>query len=546
VDPDVSVYHFEGATKNGTCTVEQEMFFLRHPGLTDPYFNKWFDPGNPNYVLNLEQAPVPHLGPWLDRHISRRAAVLKPQGNIKLSVCVSVYNQPKQLLEEMYTSVRMQTYPHKELVIVDNGSSNPETLAWLERVKREGFAACLRLEENAGIIGGNRALLDAMTGDFFVAMDSDDFLTVDALQIMAHAIEAHPEAAVFYSDEFKSDMNSSRYSPFFKPDFDPVLLMNCCYPAHLMAMSKTFLQSVNAYDDAAANWSHDYDTLTRALAAGETPVHVRELLYAWRINPGSTASVETGLKPGTVASQTFALERLLAAKGLVNALRLEPNTLGPNSGMWHLVASRPVEDVQIAGADVWAGGVAGLLAAAGENEWLAVLLSPEDPRGLLELSALAWLEPRLAAVSGLLMAADETTIRWSGGLFLPGGRLLDPYFGKSFAQSGYHGQLYCQRCVDVAAPVNLLVRTDLLRNATERLPADAGPDAVMAMLGLLAHEHNRLMAVTPLLRAKLPPNVPLPLDRAGLLLGNPTLEKGSRWYDGRLSADEPYTTHPLP
>ena len=548
VDPGVSVYHFEGVTKTGTCAVEQETLFVRHPGLTDPYFNKWFDPGNPNYVLHLTRPAEPpfYLGPWLDRHIARRAAALTVRGDCKLSVCVSVYNQSKGLLEEMYKSVLMQTYANRELVILDNGSTNPETLEWLDRVRGEGFAKCTRLEQNAGISGGNRALLAAMTGEFMVAMDADDFLTADALQVLAHAIEGHPDAVVFYSDEFKSDMNSTRFSPFFKPDFDPVLLMNCCYPAHLMAMNRGFLRAIGAYEDDRATWCHDYDTLTRALLAGATPVHVRELLYAWRINPGSMASAETGAKPGTVAAQFFVLDRLLRGRGLGETLRLEPNRLGPNTGMWHLAANRPVPGVRVLSAEeIWGpagSGIGGVIAAAAETdvEWVAIMLSPADPGGLLELSAIAWLDPRVAAVSGVLTDADGVTIRWSGGLFLPGGRLLDPYYGRSFAESGYHGQLYCQRCVDVAAPVNLLMRADFLRHASARLAGTSGPEALMAILGLEAHERNQLIAVTPLLRGNLPADLPLPLDREGLLLNAAGLLNGSRWYDGRLSADEPY------
>jgi hypothetical protein len=216
--------------------------------------------------------------------------------------------------------------------------------------------------------------------------------------------------------------------------------------------------------------------------------------------------------------------------------------------MWHLAANRPVAKVRVhAASEIWnpAGkGVAGLIESASEADvaWVAIMLAPSDPRGLLELSAVAWLDPRVAAVSGILMDADGITVSWSGGLFLPGGRLLDPYSGRSFGQSGYHGQLYCQRCIDVPLPVNLLVRANFLLHTAARYAAHTGPDALVATLGLAAHETNQLVAVTPMLRDEMPKDtsMPLPLDREGLLLGAPALQNGSRWYDGRLSADEPY------
>jgi len=143
----------------------------------------------------------------------------------------------------------------------------------------------------------------------------------------------------------------------------------------------------------------------------------------------------------------------------------------------------------------------------------------------------------------LLTDASGEIVRWSGGLFLPGGNIIDPYFGQRFSDSGYHGQLWCQRCVDIAAPVNLLIRCDALRRGMDRLKPTSGPDALIAMLGLDAHERGEFIAVTPHLRGTLPESLSaaLPLDRDGLLSGAAALARGSRWYNGTLSADYPYT-----
>lgn len=551
IDPEVVVYHYEGATKIGSFPVEQELLFIKHPDMRDPYFSKWFNPASPMFELQLQRRGTSSrpFGSWLDRHIAHRAANLSTTGRWKLSVCVSVYNQPVRFLEEMYQSYVMQTYENRELIIIDNGSSHPATLEWLARTARESRATFLRKERNIGINGANRILLDAMTGDFMVPLDADDFMTVDALQVMANAIEHHPGRVLFYSDEFKSDPQTTRFAPFFKPDFDPLLLMNCCYPAHLMALERGFLKKIAAYQDDRTTWCHDYDTLTRALSAGEEPVHVRELLYAWRINPGSTASAETGAKPETVESQRFVLSRLLADRGLDDSLALEQNAMGPKTGMWRLRARRPLPNMKILDAnELWrdsSAGMAKLDAVASESgvDWVAILLSPHDPHGPLELSAVGWLDPRIAVVSGLLTDASGEIVRWSGGLFLPGGNIIDPYFGRAFSDGGYHGQLWCQRCVDIAAPVNLLIRRDALRRGMGRLKPASGPDALMAMLGLDAHERGEFIAVTPHLRDTLPESLSaaLPLDRDGLLSGAAALARGSRWYNGALSADDPYT-----
>jgi hypothetical protein len=32
---------------------ERERLFLKHPGLSDPYFSKWFDPGDSSFRISL-------------------------------------------------------------------------------------------------------------------------------------------------------------------------------------------------------------------------------------------------------------------------------------------------------------------------------------------------------------------------------------------------------------------------------------------------------------------------------------------------------------
>jgi hypothetical protein len=380
--------------------------------------------------------------------------------------------------------------------------------------------------------------LQSATGETFVAMDPDDFICADALQILACAMEKNSAAKVLYADEYEADPNSVRQSPFFKPDFDPVKIMNCCYPSGLLAIDTAFLRQLAAQSSDGASLSHDYYPVLAAMLAAAQPIHVRELLYARRDGPN--------WKPAA-ASQRAALKWFLAQRALDQALSIEPNPLAAGVGSWKLTARNPLPNVEILNAqDAWGkpAGLAALVAVASKPsvDWVAILLSPHDRSGLLELSAVGWLDPRILAVSGLLTNQSGTLVRWSGGLFLPGGRLIDPYAGKLFADGEHHGQLWSQRAIDVAAPVNVIIRAEALLEAAARLSDSAGADDLMPMLGLLAHETGRIIAATPHLCHALPlaSLVLTPLDRHGVVLGAATLEQGSRWYDGRLSIDPVY------
>jgi len=554
VDPGVRVYHYESASKTGTYRCEKEALYARWPGLRDPYFNPGFDQRDPAYrvLLRPERSP-PEADPaafenWLDRHIAWRIRNYPATGQIRFSLCVPVYDQPAAFLEEMLQSCLLQTYGNREIVIVDDGSTRQDTLAWLAKVEAAGHARVIRHATNAGIAGANRTWLAAAGGDVLVPLDADDYLTIDALQVMAHWIERNPSGRVFYSDEFKSNPSSAKASPFFKPAFDPFLSTNCCYQTHLMAWRRDLLIEIDAYADDRATWCHDWDAIGRAWAAGFAPVHVPELLYAWRINPGSTASAETGDKPAAVASQKFVLDRLVAARGRGDDVAVRPNESGPNTGMWSLRPRRTLDGVTPLPSDgAWGDGGAALRAAVESGaDWL--FLHDGDSfhdADLRELSALALWDDRLDVASGLLTDATGTSIKWSGAFFSPDGTVLDPNLGGTFEKS-YHGQIHTQRCVDVAAPTTVLVRTSALARVLNAHAGELSSDRLMILLGLDAARNDRLVAVTPYVRTVWSPGpgLFLPVDRTGLLASVETALLRSRWYESRLSPERAYGIDP--
>ena len=140
VDPSIRVFHFESATKVGTFQCEKELFFRLSPAVTDPYFNARYDQRNPYYKVPQLAGPgnvaATSFESWLDRRIGRgrNDTVEEADSDISFTLGVAVYNQPAALLREMLVSLEMQTYPHKEIVILDAGCTEPETRAWLKHV----------------------------------------------------------------------------------------------------------------------------------------------------------------------------------------------------------------------------------------------------------------------------------------------------------------------------------------------------------------------------------------------------------------------------
>jgi GT2 family glycosyltransferase len=552
VDPNIVVYHFESSSKAGTFPCEKELFYLKWGSVRDPFFNENLSQYNPYYeVADAKDDDVRRMDndssafeQWLDREIYSRRKKYGVNRGAKLTVGVSVYDQTPLLLNEMLASYLMQTYENKEFIVIDNGSTSPETIDWIRQLENTGTATIVRHKRNIGINGANRSILKAMTGEFLLPVDADDYWTVDALTVMASYIEKHRGTRIFYSDEFNSDINSRQFNPFFKPDFDPVLLMNCCYPAHLMAIERNLLIEIDAYSDDRATWCHDYDTLARALARGIKAVHVPELLYAWRMHPGSTAAAGWEAKPQSTESQRFVLDRLLTQLGKEDLLAIERNDLFSHPGMWRLrlkgsipavhviAAPRPL----IGGFDKLYGELLASAQTVDGPEWIAILTEASDREGVLSrLFEVALFDSDVVVVSGIVINNNGQTVYWSGGMFTSENTVMDLYFGRPFSESGYHGQLYCQRCVDVAAPVNVLLRKEFVRRTMAKF-GTADYMSFLVALGIEAALLHKYVAVTPHVRHVMSESevCPLPDDRGDLLGKMSGFGVIGRWYNPSL------------
>jgi len=526
VDPEVKVFHFENASKVGTFKCEKEMLYRLLPVDEDRYFNPGFVQTSPHFDIAKPTDQLPDSVLFehaLDSRIKRRK-VDALDAALKFTMAVSVYNQPRGLLNEMLASLLNQTYPNTEIVLLDNGSSNEDTLRWLEALPALSRLKIIREVKNLGIMGGQRKLLASATGDYFLPVDADDFIAVDAVEIMASAAYRHPDISVFYSDEYKSDVSSNKFAPFYKPEFDELMLTNCCYVGHQMMFKTRFLRDIGGYSDDRATWCHDWDSTLRALREGAGVQHVPEQLYAWRINPSSTASAETAQKPEAIISQEFVLRRFLEDRGLSAKLDVQPNKLGPQTGMWALRALKDLASVERVSAEaLWASspaaGTALLQAAcdrAGADGWVMVLLQETDSRmALREFSAVAHVSPSIAMVGSMILDSVGN-VAWCGGTLVRDG-VVDHGVGYDPLGGGYYGELYCQRYVDVVAGANFIVHARHLAAALERLPSGVTADALMIELALAARREGWKIAVTPHVRAQAPRDLRfiLPVDRDG-------------------------------
>jgi glycosyltransferase involved in cell wall biosynthesis len=93
----------------------------------------------------------------------------------KISVLMSVYNEPESIILESVNSILTQTFSDFELLIVNDNPQNHEVEAILERIaKMDSRIRIIKNERNVGLaISLNRAA-DVAKANYFLRMDSDD------------------------------------------------------------------------------------------------------------------------------------------------------------------------------------------------------------------------------------------------------------------------------------------------------------------------------------------------------------------------------------
>jgi len=223
------------------------------------------------------------------------------------SVIVPVYNISSALLRECVESILAQTYPHWELCICDDASTNPETLDYLETLRtRDQRIRIRRLSENGGISVATNAAVELATGEFLAFVDNDDTIEPDTLASYAAAIVENPGCALLYCDEDKIDFKGKYVEHYFKPAWSPEHLESCMYILHMLVVRKKVFLELGGYRQEYSG-AQDYDLALRISRNGGQIVHVPRLLYHWRMIPGS-ASAEVDAKPEALANARRALE----------------------------------------------------------------------------------------------------------------------------------------------------------------------------------------------------------------------------------------------
>ena len=120
--------------------------------------------------------------------------------NIKFSIMTPVY-KVEQYLPECIESVLGQTYGNFEFILVDDGSPDRCGEICDEYAEKDSRIRVFH-KPNGGLMHTRRYALERASGDYYVFLDSDDYLSLDALETLSRYINETGADCVIYGLEW--------------------------------------------------------------------------------------------------------------------------------------------------------------------------------------------------------------------------------------------------------------------------------------------------------------------------------------------------------
>lgn len=170
------------------------------------------------------------------------------QSSSMISIIIPCYNG-ERFLAESIDSALGQAYAFKEVIVVDDGSSDSSPAimaAYGERIR-------VVRQPNAGLSAARNAGIRVASGKLFAFLDADDYWAPDFLAKMVQAIEIN-DAGIAYCGWQNVGLLGPRGEPFIPPDYQVMpdkieqLVGSPRWPVHAAIVQRDVVMDVGGFD----------------------------------------------------------------------------------------------------------------------------------------------------------------------------------------------------------------------------------------------------------------------------------------------------------
>ena len=202
---------------------------------------------------------------------------LQHEGKPLVSVITPYYNAGKYF-EQTFNCVMNQTFPWFEWIIVDDGSTDTDSISKLAKLAAEDGRIKVIRQENGGQSVARNAGIQSSATDIIVPLDADDLITPPFLEELYFALQQNPQAAWAYTDS----VGFGEQEYLWKQPFSAVRMKEENILVCTAAIRKEWLEKVGGYEVGNRAYDEDWHLWLRLLAAGAEPIHLSGYLFWYR------------------------------------------------------------------------------------------------------------------------------------------------------------------------------------------------------------------------------------------------------------------------
>ncbi len=203
----------------------------------------------------------------------------KDYKEVKVSIIIPCYNLGAYV-KDAVESVRAQTYSDYEIIIVDDGSTDPKTIKVLEGLSRNQVQV-LRTK-NKKLPGARNHGISQASGEYMMCLDADDMLAPTYLEKTVKVLDQDKEKNLAFVTTWLQEFGE-RSDVWRAGEFNiPQLLMNNIVQAGSL-FRKSVWKEVGGYKDEMVGGYEDWEFWLSTVEKGYKWAVVPEPLFLYRI-----------------------------------------------------------------------------------------------------------------------------------------------------------------------------------------------------------------------------------------------------------------------
>src|SRR2546426_3161379 len=206
-----------------------------------------------------------------------------PTGQGKVSIVIPCYNHGAMLREALASVEQARNTNVVEVIIVDDGSSEAETIQILNEAAEAGH--CVVPQPNRGVSAARNAGIRLAKGEFILPLDSDNRLRDIYLNEGLSLLKNNPSIGVIYTD---AEYFGERTGRWHVPNFNLLSMIRGNFIDTCALFRKKLWEEVGGYDEQMpwTGWE-DWDFWLRVANRQGTFVHLAKVGFDHRAGSDS-------------------------------------------------------------------------------------------------------------------------------------------------------------------------------------------------------------------------------------------------------------------